>query len=273
MINKIIAISDLHIPSYRRLEEYQEQLIKLIYSVKNNVLDKDSTRIILLGDIFHNKNFVTNESITITSNLIRELSQIATVYVICGNHDLVLHNQNRMDSLTALFNTAQFDNATFLDKELNYDSGIIEDDNIIWALWSIYNDYSPINIKDINTDGKKIIGLIHGTIVGCSLSNGYNSENGIDGNMFNGCNLVLAGDIHKRQILKRSGVEIIYPSSFIQQNFGETISCHGYCIVNIDEKGDISYEFVDIESDYGLYDIQIHSIEDIDNDKEQLINI
>jgi hypothetical protein len=34
----------------------------------------------------------------------------------------------------------------------------------------------------------------------------------------------------------------------------------------------MSYEFVDIDSDYGLYDIEINAIDDVDEDKERLIN-
>jgi hypothetical protein len=34
----------------------------------------------------------------------------------------------------------------------------------------------------------------------------------------------------------------------------------------------MSYKFEDIDSDYSLYDIKIENFEDIDNDKEKLIN-
>jgi hypothetical protein len=35
---------------------------------------------------------------------------------------------------------------------------------------------------------------------------------------------------------------------------------------------DMSYEIIDIDSDYGLYDVEIDDISDIDEDKERLIN-
>ena len=34
----------------------------------------------------------------------------------------------------------------------------------------------------------------------------------------------------------------------------------------------MSYKFIDIDNDYGLYDIEINNIDDIDEDKEKLIN-
>ena len=79
----------------------------------------------------------------------------------------------------------------------------------------------------------------------------------------------MAGHIHKRQDLKRGNVKIVYPSSLIQQTFGETVSQHGFTVWNIE---DMTYEHIDLDTEYGLYDIEISKIEDIDEDNERLIN-
>jgi DNA repair exonuclease SbcCD nuclease subunit len=79
----------------------------------------------------------------------------------------------------------------------------------------------------------------------------------------------MAGDIHKRQVLKRGNVEIVYSGSLVQQTFGETVSQHGFVVWDIEH---MTHEFIDLESDYGLYDIKIESIEDLNEDKERLIN-
>jgi hypothetical protein len=34
----------------------------------------------------------------------------------------------------------------------------------------------------------------------------------------------------------------------------------------------MSYRFIDIDNEYGLYDIEIDNIDDIEEDKEKLIN-
>ena len=177
--------------------------------------------------------------------------------------------------MTALFDTAKFDNAIFLDKITNYDSSFVVDENIVWTLWSIYNDYAPIDATVIKSKypNKKVIGLFHGTVVGCVMNNGYGADSGIDGNMFEGCDIVLGGDIHKRQILKKKGVEIIYCGSFIQQNFGETLTQHGFLEINLDDNENISHKYIDLNTDYGFYNIEINSIEDIEKDKEKIINL
>ena len=94
-------------------------------------------------------------------------------------------------------------------------------------------------------------------------------DNGTDGEIFNGCDIVMAGDIHKRQELKRGNVEIIYPGSLIQQTFGETVTQHGFCVWDLENN---THKFVDLETNYGLYDFQISSVDDIDSNKETLLN-
>jgi DNA repair exonuclease SbcCD nuclease subunit len=79
----------------------------------------------------------------------------------------------------------------------------------------------------------------------------------------------MAGHLHKRQVLKRGDTEIVYPGSLIQQTYGETVSQHGFAVWNVE---DMSYNFIDIDSEYGLYDVQINNIEDIEEDKERLVN-
>ena len=204
------------------------------------------------------------------SYFLRQLEEIATVLVYAGNHDLIINNTSRTDTLTALFDTANFQDCKFLDAMLGYDSGFIEDNNVIWALYSIYNGFTPPNMEDLdNPTNKPIIGLYHGMIVGASLNNGTIVDSGMDGNMFKGCTCVMAGDIHKRQILKRGDVEIVYSGSLIQQTFGETVSQHGFVVWDIEH---MTHEFIDLDTDYGLYDIEIESINDFDENKERLVN-
>ena len=92
----------------------------------------------------------------------------------------------------------------------------------------------------------------------------------IDLDVFSGLDFVIAGHIHKHQELKKNGVKAVYCSSLIQQDFGENIYGHGFVVWDVENK---DYEFVEVESDYGYYKFKISTPEDINNDKEQLINI
>lgn len=273
MIKRVYQIADVHIRNLQRMEEYGEQLEKLRdYIIEDSSKFKsDECRIVLCGDLSHSKTAITAELVSFLSTWIRQLQEICEVIVISGNHDQNVTNNNRMDTLSAIFTAAAYDNAVHLDGYLGYDSGIVVEDNITWALYSIFTDFKRPDIEQARKDypNNLVVGLFHGSIVGATLSNGCVMDSGTDGDTFRGCDFVMAGDIHKRQVLKRGDCEIVYPGSLIQQNLGETITQHGICIWDIPNR---THEFVDFNSDYGLYDFEIKSPEDIDNDKEILKN-
>lgn len=274
MIKLIIHCSDIHIRNVQRHEEYAEQLTKFINKCKElaEPYERDEVRILIAGDLVHQKLIVSNELFSFTSIFIRNLESIAQVLVISGNHDLLVDNKSKKDTMSALFETAAFQNSIFLDSLLGYKSGTIIDDNVIWALYSIYDDFKRPDIETAIMENPdcKVIGLYHGPVCGVTLNNGMVYNEGItDGNMFEGCDVVMAGDIHKRQTIKKGDVNIVYPGSLIQQTYGETITQHGFAAWNVET---MTPTFIDLESDYGLYDFEIKNIDDIDNDKEILLN-
>lgn len=265
MIKRIYQISDVHIPTFQRLEVYNEEMLKLINSIaediKENNLASEEVRIVICGDLFHSKNTITNELISFAANFIRGLSRYAKVLVYAGNHDLVESNMSRTDSITGLFQTAAFDNAVFVDMALNFESGVLEDDNIYWALYSIYDNFSKPDTEHLATDpSKAIIGLFHGTIVGSKLFNGQINDEGLQGNAFEECDAVMAGHIHKRQSIKIKDCQFVYGGSVIQRDYGESVSQHGFVIWEVNGR-DLSFKFKDLENPYAFYDITIKSIE------------
>ena len=276
MAKRIYQIADLHIPPYKRIEMYSEQLNRIVSMISEDFaksgLDESEVRIVICGDLVDSKNLVTNELNITASKFIRNLSNIAKVICIAGNHDLIESNTARIDTLTGLFETAEFSNAVFADMILNYESGIIVDDNIVWALYSFYDNFNrpDIEIARAENPDNTVIGLFHGMIVGSKLYNGFVADVGSNKKIFKGCDFVLAGHIHKRQEIKNGSCKIVYSGSPIQKDYGEPITQHGYAVWDVENK---SYEFVDVPSEYGYYDFMIKSIDDFDNDKEKLVNL
>ena len=272
-IRKVIHCSDIHIKNLLRHDEYAEQLTKFIERCQEicEPYEKDEVRIVIAGDLIDQKNNITPELITFVSTFIRELENIAKVIVIAGNHDLIVNNLSRKDAISSIFETAAFENAFLLDLELGYQSGYVVDDNITWCLYSIFDNFNKPNIFEAKTENpsNKMIGLYHGMIIGSMLYNGNIVDSGVQGELFEGCDCVMAGDIHKQQNLKRGDVTIVYPSSLIQQNYGETVTQHGFCVWDIET---MTHEFIPLLSEYGMYKFEINDISDIDNDKEILIN-
>lgn len=274
-IKKIIQISDVHIRRYERHEEYIEIFSKLIKEIKEKTKEcsKDEIRIVVCGDIAHQKNNMSPELNVLLSSFLRLLNNIAKTIIFAGNHDFLVNNKDRMDCLTSIIEIANFDNVVFADKLLDYSSGYLEDNNICWGLFSSFDEFlPPPNLYEYkrNNPDKKIFGLFHGNVVGARTDIGKVMDSGIDANQFKDCDAVLAGHIHKRQEIKKNGVPIVYSGSLIQQDLGENVTGHGFIIWDVDT---MTYENVDISNSYSMYKIQISSIDDIDNDTERLLNL
>lgn len=273
MIKCVIQCGDIHIRPYLRLDEYAEQLEKFV-SMATEVAkgyEKDEVRIVLCGDIVHSKLTISNELMVFCSTFIRKLENIARVLVFTGNHDLTMNNESRKDTLSGLFETASFQNSYLLDKLLSYESGCIVDDNITWALYSIHDGYRRPNIEDMRKSNppNTVVGLYHGSIVGAMLDNGTSMDSGLEPRVFTNCDIVMAGDIHKRQVIEKGNTRVVYCGSLIQQTFGETVSQHGFVVWDMEN---LEYKFYDLESDYSMYMFEINDQNDFENSKEVLVN-
>lgn len=114
------------------------------------------------------------------------------------------------------------------------------------------------------------IGLFHGPIQGLYTDIGYKFEEGFDSSKFKGCDVVLCGDIHKRQVIDIPGGKKAYMiGSTIQQNFGERIAKHGYGVYDT-ETG--QYDFVDLPNPKPFLSFYINSFDCLEEGSEKLLN-
>jgi DNA repair exonuclease SbcCD nuclease subunit len=114
------------------------------------------------------------------------------------------------------------------------------------------------------------IGLFHGPVRGLTTDIGYKFDEGFDSDKFKGCDLVLCGDIHKRQVFDIPGGKKAYMiGSTIQQNFGETISKHGFGIYDVKKD---EYTFTDMENPKPFLSFYINSFDNLENGTERLVN-
>jgi hypothetical protein len=72
----------------------------------------------------------------------------------------------------------------------------------------------------------------------------------------------------KKIKIKRK-IPVAMPSALIQQDYGESVSKHGYLLWDIETRTPIER---DIPTEYGFYKFKITSLKDIDNDNEELLN-
>lgn len=282
-VTKIIACSDIHIPSLKGIDELKDTLSVFIDKCKKIVKEEDgpeNVRIVVAGDIFHNKLAITNESILCANWFFSELDKICKTFIVIGNHDFLMNNTGRVDSLSPLFEIGSYNQVYFLDKELDYKSGIYVDDNVAWCL---YSSFTGFNTPDINVHKESMkgldntpeiyVGVIHGDVNGAITTTNRVTENGLDPGIFDGCDFVIAGHIHKRQEIKKNGVRIVYCSSIRQRDMGESINGHGFVVWDTEDPDDIEYKYVDIPNpDGGFYKFVVNDISDIQDDKEELLN-
>lgn len=284
MVTKIISCADIHIPALKGIDELKGILSTFVEQCKKIVKEEgeECVRIVVAGDIFHNKLAITNESILAAHWFFTQLDQVCKTFVIIGNHDFLMNNMDRVDSLSPLFDIGGYKQVIFLDKELGCKSGIYDDDNISWCLYSSFSGFNRPDIdmhKEVNKENEKkdnfYVGLIHGEVNGAISVTNYVSETGVSQDIFDGCDFVIAGHIHKRQELKKNDVKIVYCSSINQKEYGESITGHGFVLwdIDVDDKADISYKYIDVPNpNGGFYKFEINDISDLENDDEVLIN-
>jgi len=267
MVKKIIHIADLHIRTIQMHDLYKKQFEKLILELKEETQDfnYEDIRVVIAGDIAHQKINISNEQLMLTSWFINELvKNIGKVVIIPGNHDFLENNTQRLDSISPITELLNNDNIQYYK-----DSGEYVDDNIQWIVYSLYqHNARPEFTKD---ESKFSVGLFHGPIMGLSTDLGYEFEDAYDQLNFVDLDLLLCGDIHKRQqFTLPNGGHAIMVGSLIQQNFGETVKHHGYGVYDVETN---EYEFHDLPNEQPFLHFRINDIKDIENETEEHVNL
>lgn len=274
MIKKVVHLADLHIPneiSKRPYDKMLESFIKQIYKNEIEGNNPDEIRIVVCGDTFTNKIKTTNEAKAMFHMVLNYFNEFCRTYIIAGNHDMLENNHDRMDSINPTFEIeGVYDNIIYLDKYLDFKSGYVEDDNVIWTLFSMHDNFAPTNVEHKMYPNHRIIGLYHGDVKGAVTDIGLMRNDGIDTSLFSECDCVMAGHIHKFQELKKDGVPIVYSGSVFQKAEDENVTGHGYVVWNLE---DMTYKHVEIDNDYRIFKFKINDYEAFNDDVETLINL
>ena len=173
-----------------------------------------------------------------------------------------------MDSITPMVQFLPDNNINFFKESKCY-----LDDNIVWCVYSIFEGNKRPDIegakKEFGAD-KTYVGLYHAPLINAKTDIGYEIDHGAELDEFVGCDFVLLGDIHKRQVFNHNGILVAYPSSLIQQNFGENVSKHGFLMWDVATK---TFTEHDVENKYPYYQFKIKSLEDLETGSEKITNL
>ena len=143
MVKRIIHIADLHIRTYQLHDLYRKQFYLLLEDLEKQVdgFDFSEIRVVIAGDIAHNKINISNEQMMLTSWFIKELAdKIGKVIIIPGNHDFLENNMERLDSITPIVEILKHEEIQYFKNR-----GVYVDENVKWVVYSLYehNNESP----------------------------------------------------------------------------------------------------------------------------------
>lgn len=274
-MKKIAHLSDIQIRFGSRHDEYRMVFERTYRDLETQKPD----RILVTGDLNHNKINMSPISIDLAAEFLISLSKIAPVDVIPGNHDLNLQQLNQGDSIEPLVKL--MDNGFVVKKEnvdsldFSYKKG--ERNGVFYypetGLFTItpdliYGNYSCIDNGVITLsprdkkDGVKYIALFHGTVYGARNDNGYENKDIMLTRLstFDNFDIIALGDIHEYQTF-REDESAAYAGSLIQQNFGESIE-KGYLIWNLEDN---THERRFVMNDYGFCTLNISRGESIED--------
>jgi len=222
---KIAHVSDTHIKNLKYHNEYKTIFNKMYEILLNEKVDY----IIHCGDIAHTKTQISPEFVEMAADFFINLAAIAPTYIILGNHDGNLTNDNRQDALSPIVNALGMENLHLLKK-----SGETKlKDNFSLNVLSIFDEEGWVKPSDPNAVN---IALYHGSISGVRTDTGFVLEHADhDISIFDGHDYAFLGDIHKTNQILDEGGRIRYPGSTVQQNHGET-NDKGFLIWNIQDK-------------------------------------
>ena len=256
-LKKIYHIADVHIRNVKRHKEYRQVFEKMFAEIRQR--GTEDAMIYLAGDIAHAKLEMSPELVREISWLFTECSKLCPTILITGNHDCNMNNLDRIDVLTPIVEALDLPNFTYLR-----DTSVYYYDGVEFAVFSIFDnkDNWP---KAEDLSAKTKIALFHGPVDNSLTDIGYVvSSRHFTTDIFDGYDLALLGDIHKRQeMISPKGCKVVYAGSLVQQNFGETLDKHGFLVWDLDT---LTYESVDIPNDYGYYTL------DIDNGIVPVVN-
>lgn len=281
----IIHIADIHIRNEdgninSRFDEYQTVFNNLLNNIKQKEIHCEELLIAIAGDIFHDarkeKGRTTANAVLLFKNLIEELSKYGTIVIIPGNHDNNITFQNNVINMTDTLSSI-FKGIKGLDKNIFYlrNTGIYKLGNCLFYTASVFDldcikgvsNYSerqsllPSKLQNIDISLNHIC-LIHCGVQSQRLSNGhllkdyeYSLEDLKD------YDITLLGDTHEHQFLGEKQ-NIAYPSSLIQQNYGESLHNHGYILWDLQEKKGTFHE---VTNDYGFITLNLKDNIDVNN--------
>ena len=253
---RILHIADVHIFPKKRHQEFKEQINKLC-----SLIIREKVELVYIGgDVVDSKARLTPEQVEIVTHFFYQISNLCPIVMIPGNHDLDLKQSGSLDSLTPIVYNINATHPIYYLK----DTGIYTVYDIDWVVWSCIDKKNPFEVTKEWKKERTTIGCYHGAVKGCTTDSDWTlttTEISID--EFANCDVVMLGDIHKRQCFRND--EIAYSGSWLQVNIAE--SEEKGVLIWSEDKGKYKSTFHQLQNDYGFRTYEIQNLDTFDIDK------
>jgi DNA repair exonuclease SbcCD nuclease subunit len=225
---KIGSFSDIHLGLGQDSEMWHEVSLNFAKWASQKFLEEGIDDIFIPGDIFHNRNEISVETLSIAKQFFDYFKDF-NIIISTGNHDSFLKNDSNINSIS-IFDG--WKNIKIVDKT----PLILETDfnkKITFVPWGY--DIEKLEKVDI------IFG--HFEIVSFYMNNYKQCDHGLSySNLFNKAKLIVSGHFHKRDHRTYKEGDIVYLGSPYQQNFGAVAEDKGIYIFDLEKH---SFSFIE----------------------------
>jgi DNA repair exonuclease SbcCD ATPase subunit/DNA repair exonuclease SbcCD nuclease subunit len=217
----------VHIRALSRHDEYRQVLKAFTEDCRSQKVD----HIFIGGDIFHTKvTGISPEYIDFLTWWLNDMSTVAPVHMVLGNHDGNIVNLSRQDAVTPIVEAMKNPKISLYKKSGTYNFA----PGYNWCVFSCFDEEGWENVRPV--PGEINIATFHGGVRGSLSETGWEiEEDRITSEFFKEYDFCLLGDIHRQQFLAYRDDKpwIGYPGTPIQQNYAEQLD-HGYLLWNIE---------------------------------------
>lgn len=263
---KLFHISDLHLG--KRVYEFSmlEEQKELLESILNRIEEEKPDALLITGDVY-DKPVPPTEAVKLLDDFLTKLAEKGLhTYIIAGNHD----SAQRLEFGKDIIGKNGIHITGSIEKELEH---FVETDDFgkvhIWLLpffkpahvngllgesFTSYGEAAKALLDGSNIDGtKRNIILVHQFVTWKGTAERSDSEmlslggvEEIDASLFFDFDYAALGHLHSPQKMGKETVR--YAGSPMPYSFSEILQKKGITVVELKEKGDISLDFIPLET-------------------------
>ena len=219
----IAIVGDLHFGMRLNDDRYLEFQINAWKAFIADLKKKKVDRIIMLGDFFDDRNYISVKILNIILNEI--IKNNITMIMLVGNHDALYKNTNRVNAPELLFGKTKNIRIISEPEEITIDG-----EPILFVPWiNKENQATAIQaIKD--TTAKTCFG--HFELTGFEMTNGIVCRAGIQPKLLKKFDRVITGHFHLKQTIGN----VFYIGSFYQQTWTDFRDQKEYWLMDLKSK-------------------------------------